>query len=154
MYSISTTAKLIGISIPTLRRWEKQGTLIPTRTLGLHRRYPSKLIENWLYEKDLNENREILTESTKSVCIYARVSTYRQNTDGNLDRQAERLEKFAKKRFGKIHPIIIKEYGSGLNPNRSGLWRLIRKIKKGEISSVIVSYPDIERYFKKTTINS
>ena len=106
------------------------------------RRYPLKLIENWIYEKDLEKVKEHYTESTKSVCIYARVSTYRQNTDGNLDRQAERLEKFARKRFGNIKLTIIKEYGSGLNPNRAGLWRVIRKIKKGEISSVIVSYPD------------
>jgi len=37
--SISEAAKLKGVSVSTLRRWESEGKLIPERTLSGHRRY-------------------------------------------------------------------------------------------------------------------
>ena len=38
--SIGRFAELLGVSISTLRRWEKVGKLIPKlRTAGFHRRY-------------------------------------------------------------------------------------------------------------------
>ncbi|MDB9318813.1 MULTISPECIES: MerR family transcriptional regulator, partial [Cyanophyceae] len=37
--SISEAAKLKGVSVSTLRRWETEGKLIPERTASGHRRY-------------------------------------------------------------------------------------------------------------------
>ncbi|MDB9325710.1 helix-turn-helix domain-containing protein, partial [Nodularia spumigena CS-590/02] len=37
--SISEAAKLKGVSVSTLRRWETEGKLIPERTTSGHRRY-------------------------------------------------------------------------------------------------------------------
>lgn len=37
--SISEAAKLKGVSVSTLRRWESEGKLIPERTPNGHRRY-------------------------------------------------------------------------------------------------------------------
>jgi DNA-binding transcriptional MerR regulator len=37
--SISEAAKLKGVSVSTLRRWESEGKLIPERTPSGHRRY-------------------------------------------------------------------------------------------------------------------
>ncbi len=39
LVSIGEAARLLGVSIGTLRRWEEDGKLIPERTLGGHRRY-------------------------------------------------------------------------------------------------------------------
>jgi len=39
MYSISQASPFLGVSIPTLRRWDKQKKLIPVRTKGNRRRY-------------------------------------------------------------------------------------------------------------------
>ncbi len=36
---IGEAARLLGVSIGTLRRWEEDGKLVPERTLGGHRRY-------------------------------------------------------------------------------------------------------------------
>jgi diguanylate cyclase (GGDEF)-like protein/PAS domain S-box-containing protein/excisionase family DNA binding protein len=44
-YSIQEAAKLLGIPIPKLRRWDKQGVLVATRTDGGHRRYPKDLVD-------------------------------------------------------------------------------------------------------------
>lgn len=37
--SIGDAARITGVSISTLRRWERQGLIEPTRTLGGQRRY-------------------------------------------------------------------------------------------------------------------
>ncbi len=39
MYSISQASQFWGVSIPTLRRWDKHKKLIPVRTKGNRRRY-------------------------------------------------------------------------------------------------------------------
>jgi excisionase family DNA binding protein len=41
---ISEAAKLMGVSIDTLRNWEASGKLIPYRTAGGHRRYLESVI--------------------------------------------------------------------------------------------------------------
>ncbi|MHA1522068.1 MAG: MerR family DNA-binding transcriptional regulator [Promethearchaeota archaeon] len=40
MLRISELSRLIGVSVVTLRRWDRAGTLVPVRILGNHRRYP------------------------------------------------------------------------------------------------------------------
>ena len=39
MISIKEAGKILGVSTKTLRRWEKEGKIKPSRTLGNHRRY-------------------------------------------------------------------------------------------------------------------
>lgn len=45
IYSISTAAKLLGISIPTLRVYEKEGLIIPFKTEGNQRHYSQTDLE-------------------------------------------------------------------------------------------------------------
>lgn len=47
-FNISEAAEYIGVSHDTLRRWEKKGKLVPRRTVGKHRRYSKKQLENVL----------------------------------------------------------------------------------------------------------
>ena len=110
MYTISETAKLLGVSVPTLRRWEKAGKLPALRTVGRHRRYPEKYIDMYLKgnslkkEKIDEENIETpsnttttqldittQTEIQREPVVYARVSSFKQKKDGNLQRQIERI---------------------------------------------------------------
>jgi predicted site-specific integrase-resolvase len=144
MLTIPAAARLIGVSVPTMRRYDAKGLLKPTRTLGNHRRYHLHDLEPWLREKDLPPDApDIHPHKHGRPYGYARVSGFNQAIDGNLDRQADRLERFLKAKFGpQSHPMVIKEYGSGLNPNRPGLWRLIHKVKAGEVSSLVVVYED------------
>jgi DNA-binding transcriptional MerR regulator len=40
MYTIAQMAAQLGVSVPTIRSWERRyGLVIPTRTTGGHRRY-------------------------------------------------------------------------------------------------------------------
>ena len=144
MLTISAAAQLIGVSVPTMRRYDAQGLLKAKRTLGNHRRYHLTDLEPWLREKYLPpDGPDVHPNKHGHPYAYARVSGFNQAADGNLDRQADRLERFLKGKFDpQSHPVVIKEYGSGLNPNRPGLWRLIRKVKAGEVSCLAVAYED------------
>ncbi|OGA39452.1 MAG: hypothetical protein A3G24_16470 [Betaproteobacteria bacterium RIFCSPLOWO2_12_FULL_62_13] len=44
-YGIQQAAELLGIPIQKLRRWDEQGVLVATRTVGGHRRYSKELID-------------------------------------------------------------------------------------------------------------
>ena len=39
MYSIKEAAEVLGVSVSTLRRWEKEGKVSSSKTKGGHRRY-------------------------------------------------------------------------------------------------------------------
>ncbi len=119
---------------------------MPKRTFGNHRRYAKEQLDNYM---GICNEEEIISESKINEIIirhpvaYARVSTQKQDKEGNLDRQAERLEHF----IITSHPkntsySIIKEYGSGLNPMRRGLQRLIKAVMDGKVSQIYVEFPD------------
>lgn len=42
---IGDTARLLGVSVPTIRRWEAEGKIAGTRTLGGQRRFARGEIE-------------------------------------------------------------------------------------------------------------
>ena len=157
MYSISETAKILGVSVPTLRRWEKSGKLPALRTLGGHRRYPEKYIDMYLkgetqknekIEHDISEPSSdiknqteisIKTEIQREPVVYARVSSFKQKKDGNLQRQIDRIIENAQ--LDK-NIKIISEYGSGLNTDRRGLNRLLREVEQRKISEIYIEYKD------------
>ena len=85
LYSISKTADILGVSQKTLRVWDKQNKLIPVLTSGGHRRYKESDINAFIgIDSISNDNKEICV-------IYARVSSQKQKTSGDLDRQSQRL---------------------------------------------------------------
>jgi len=142
MLTISESAALIGVTPATLRRWDKKGLLIPKRTLGKHRRYSWEQLADFLPDSvEIEKNNQ--ESQIKSTYIYARVSSAKQKKDGNLDRQVKRLEKFASENIEDNLPVkVIKEYGSGLNPMRKGLWRLLKQIERGKVARVLIAYKD------------
>ncbi len=112
---------------------EKKRLLSPIRTPGGQRRYRREDIEKILQLTDKEEN-----EPKADTVIYARVSTKKQ--EEYLKNQIKRLEKFAKENGYKYE--IISEIASGVNEKRRGLRKLLNKIKRGEVKTVIIEYPD------------
>lgn len=45
LLSVGETARSFGVSVPTIRRWESEGKIIGTRTLGGQRRFAVSEIE-------------------------------------------------------------------------------------------------------------
>lgn len=148
MLRISELADSIGVSIPTLRRWEKRGKLKSIRTLGGHRRYPKSFVDKFHRGDPLTQTisetveldtNKITAEITRKPVIYARVSSHKQKMDGNLDRQIDRIVEHVNL---PLETRVYAEYGSGLNPDRRGLARLMRDVEKQKISTIFIEYKD------------
>ncbi|KLU61761.1 MerR family regulatory protein [Peptococcaceae bacterium CEB3] len=54
---IKKAAHMLGVSEVSLRRWEKNGILVPLRTAGGHRRYPIAMLINFREHKMADEFR-------------------------------------------------------------------------------------------------
>jgi len=148
MLRISEFAGALGVSAVTLRRWERMGKLKSVRTLGGHRRYPKSHVDKFYRGEALTQTISdtqnsdpniIAAEITRKPVVYARVSSHKQKIDGNLDRQIDRIIENE-----NLSPDtkIYAEYGSGLNPDRRGLARLMRDVEKQKISTIYVEYKD------------
>lgn len=59
-------AKIINVWPETLRRWEREGKLVPLRTPGGHRRYKESQIKTLLGEKQVKLAKVIEREVTAS----------------------------------------------------------------------------------------
>ncbi len=130
LVSIGKVAKLIGVSISTLRRWEQDDYLYPeSRTPGGHRRYKlSHIKEIFLGEK-----------STDRINLaYARVSSSDQRSD--LQRQADLLED--QLRSEKLPYKVIKDLGSGLKTDKPGLKKLLILVLEGKVNKLFLTHSD------------
>lgn len=127
LVTIGEASKLKGVSIDTLRRWEREGKLIPHRTEGGHRRY--KVAELQLARPD---------KSRYTVC-YGRVSTREKKDD--LQRQILVLESFCKQENWE-NVVILKDMGSGMNYRKKGLMKLIEMLQRNEIERLVVTDKD------------
>lgn len=62
-YKISEVARLLGVCTDTLRNWEKDGKVFPTRTLGNHRRFSNAevaRIKGLMENKALRQREEVI----------------------------------------------------------------------------------------------
>ncbi|MBC7533954.1 MAG: recombinase family protein, partial [Oligoflexus sp.] len=83
--SVGAAAEILGVSISTLRRWEKEKVLLPSyRTMGGHRRYDTVKLMDTFSIQDLPKPVE------RRALAYARVSGADQRSD--LETQKKRLE--------------------------------------------------------------
>ena len=129
LIAISDAAKLLGVSITTLRRWEAEGKLIPSRTAAGHRRYDlSKVKPELVHTQD---------EQRKTIA-YARVSSQDQKAD--LERQKQVLELYCAKQ-GWIFEVIA-DLGSGMNYHKRGLKYLLHGMLSGKIGRLVISHKD------------
>ena len=135
MLNINDAAVFLGVSKTTLRRWDHLGILSAYRTPGGHRRY--KLCDlDCVFGISTNCN----PPKTQILC-YARVSGHKQKQKGDLERQVENLKTESIKQ-GEESPIVITDVGSGLNPNRSGLKKVFRLVKMGNITKILITFQD------------
>jgi putative resolvase len=123
--SIGEAAKLKGVSISTLRRWEAEGKLVPERTANGHRRY------------ELAQLLGIKAELSYTIG-YCRVSSHDQKED--LVRQKQVLELFCASSGWEYE--IIEDLGSGLNYSKKGLKRLIRLIVDSKVERLVLTHKD------------
>lgn len=128
-YSIGEAANYLGVSVSTLRRWEKEGKITSERTKGGQRRYPISVLEPNLKKSE---------SQTKLTVAYARVSSHDQKSD--LERQKQLLEMYCASKGWTFE--LLADLGSGMNYNKKGLKKLIQKILTGEIGRLVITHKD------------
>lgn len=137
--SIGQAAAMLGVSIKTLRRWEKAKKFIPKfRTTGGHRLYKRGDIISFI--NHTYRSNHIHAENLRAA-IYVRVSSSRQKTSGDLSRQIETLTQYcAEKKYQIVK--IYEDVGSGLNDARKGLMKMLEDASKGLFEVLMVNYND------------
>ncbi len=131
--SIGQAAILLGVSISTLRRWEKEDVLLPSfRTPGGHRRFALTTLETLF-----SAHQTALMPTTKATA-YARVSSSDQKRD--LETQKIKLEEYCRQNFSDFE--IISDLGSGLNYKKPGLKKLLRSIFLRQTQHLILNHKD------------
>jgi len=122
-------AKKIGVSVKTLRRWDKNGKLIAKRTPSNHRYYD---------ESDLRQLYGIKAENRKTI-VYCRVSNAGQKDD--LKSQVAAMEQFCLS-SGTTVDDWIQEIGGGMNFKRKKFLAIMSRIQAGEISKLLIAHKD------------
>ena len=130
-YKPKDFAKLLGVSVKTLQRWDREGTLKANRTLTDRRYYT---YDQYLQFKGIHSEND-----TRQVIIYARVSTKNQKED--LQNQVSFLRQFCNAK-GIIVDRCIEEYGSGLNYNRKKWNELLDEVMEQKIKTIIITQED------------
>ncbi len=115
---IGKSAKIVGVSTQTLRRWENEKRLIPGRTKGGQRRYDIYELQPHYFHKS---NEKPMT------IAYARVSSHDQKAD--LERQVQLLEMYCAAHGWTLEGITAR--GSLVNYHKKGLKLLLEKIMQG-----------------------
>ncbi len=124
---IGEAAGLLGVSIQTLRRWEREKTLLPDfRSSGGTRYYNSQKITD-----------QKVVEPTLTLA-YARVSSHDQKED--LKRQIERLSAYCTQHGWNYE--IISDLGSGMNYQKKGLKKLLEAILEKRAKRLVLTHKD------------
>ena len=130
--SIGETSKLLGVSMQTLRRWDKTGKLVSERTPSGHRRYLRSEVTTF---NPLGIKTEPLARAT---IAYARVSSHDQKKD--LERQIKVLEMYCSSHGWKYE--IVSDLGSGMNYKKKGLVDLLDRIVSDKVGRLILTHKD------------
>lgn len=130
-YKPKDFAELLGVSVKTFQRWDRENILKAKRT-PTDRRYYT--YEQYLEFKGINS-----ANNNRKTIIYSRVSTNGQKDD--LKNQIEFLLNFTSSK-GIIVDEIIEDIGSGLNYNRRKWNKLIEECMENKVDSIIVTHKD------------
>ena len=124
---IGEAARLLGVTPQTVRRWEREGAVLPVRRSEGGTRY-----------YDLNQLLGLKELESDLTVAYARVSSRDQKED--LKRQVERLELYCTAKGWTYE--VIQDLGSGVNYRKKGLKRLLEKILNREVKRVVLTHKD------------
>jgi putative resolvase len=126
LVKIGEAAALLGVAIPTLRKWEATGELLPTRKTKGGTRYYA--VSDLLGLGDAD---------APTVC-YARVSSHDQKAD--LERQHAMLESYCAAKGWRCE--VIKDLGSGMNYRKPGLNQLLEMILRKQMRRLVITHKD------------
>ncbi|MDJ0737112.1 MAG: IS607 family transposase [Nostocaceae cyanobacterium] len=124
-------AKIVGVTVKTLQRWDNSGKLPAKRTPSNYRYYTDDDLRIALGEKP--------RPSVRKVVVYCRVSSSNQRPE--LKNQIKAMEEFANN-CGYCVTETISEIGGSLNFKRKEFMEMILSMLKGEIEVIVVAHKD------------
>jgi excisionase family DNA binding protein len=127
--SVGEAAQALGVSISTLRRWEREGKLVPEHTPGGHRRYDLTKLYPERFRGD---------DVPRKTVAYARVSSHDQQDD--LERQKQALALFCARQRWTFE--VVSDLGSGMNDHKKGLKRLLNDILADRVGRLVITHKD------------
>ena len=127
--SIGEAAQILGVSVSTLRRWDREGKISSTRTSGNQRRYDLRTLRP-------KGARELIDRRT--TVAYARVSSHDQK--GDLERQKQVLELYCSSQGWTFE--VVSDLGSGMNYYKKGLKRLLSNIINDKVGRLVLTHKD------------
>ncbi len=130
-YKPKDFAELLGVSVKTLQRWDRDGVLKANRT-PTDRRYYT--YDQYLQFKGIQTENDL-----RDIVIYARVST--KNQKDALKNQVDFLKQFCNAK-GLIINQCIEDFGSGLDYNREKWNRLLEDVMENKIKTIVISSKD------------
>jgi excisionase family DNA binding protein len=132
--SIGEAASLLGVSVKTVRRWADTGKLKVERSPSGHRRFFTSEINQMVAQQP----RPPLPLEERITINYARVSSHDQKED--LKRQIQVLEQFSGSHGWQYE--TMKDTGSGLNYQKKGLQKLLKRLMKGDVGRLVLTHKD------------
>ena len=128
-YKAGEAAEILGVSVSTLQRWDREGRLKSYRNAANRRYYT---------QEQLNKYLGVTDDGRKNV-IYVRVSSDGQKHD--LKDQEEFLIEYCNAK-GVIVDEHLSDIGSGLNYNRPKWNQLLQDVEDRKIDKIYVTYKD------------
>src|SRR3989338_9403465 len=123
-------AKLIGKSVQTLQRWDREGKFKSNRAITNRRYYIHNQYLEYIGKKATPEKKNI---------VYYRVSSSGQRND--LLNQRNALEEFCRAKGLEIAEWLS-DIGSGLNYRRENFILLMEMVERGEVSNIVIAHKD------------
>lgn len=135
-YTTGEVADLFQVSTKTIQKWDNKGILKFERSPTNRRVLPKEILIEYLKSKNMFYEDEILS---KRDVIYARVSTYRKQKQGVLDRQVDSI---LSNRADLKNVLILKEVKSSLDSKRKKLLKLIDMILNDEVNRIFITHKE------------
>ena len=125
-------ARLLGVTVKTVQRWDREGRLKPEGRTATNRRYYTE-------EQIARFRQETVYHGPRQIVAYCRVSRQSQRTD--LKNQRQVLENFCIAR-GFANVEFVEEVGGGMNWGRKKFLALMDAIETGTVETLIVAHQD------------
>ena len=135
-YTTGEIANLFQVSTKTIQKWDNKGILKFERSPTNRRVLPKETLIEYLKSKNMFYEDESLS---KRDVIYARVSTYGQQKQDELDSQVDYI---LSSRNDLKNVLVLKELGSGLDSKRKKLLKLINMILNDEVNRIFITHKE------------